>query len=153
MKFLVELTLLSEVDTDDHPCSWHDEDETCFACPGEDGEDPCHYESYCATEGSAVFINEGQNLTATPFASTELIDGSELKLDAGDFVLVETDQVEIKYQLKAFAKVIVDSPNEESARAHCQALLPQLFKIYNRASEGSDGLEIQEVVVGSATAI
>jgi hypothetical protein len=153
MQFKVDLRLISDVDTDDHPCTCHDEEETCFACPDEDGEDPCAYDSYCASEGSAVYINEDHDLASTPFASTELIDGSELRLNADDFLLIETDRVEIKFQLVAFVTVLVDSPNEESAGEQCQTLLPQLFKIYNRASEGSDGLDIQTVEVGTITAI
>ena len=157
MQFKVDLRLTSEVDTDDHPCSWHDEEETCFACPDEDGEDQCAYDSYCATDGSAVYLKTGQDLSSTPFSSTELNDYLELKCSQDHFILVSTDQVEIKFQLRAWVEVAIDAASEESAKEQCQAMIPELFEIHNRAvseaNEDSVGLAIESVEIVSITAI
>jgi hypothetical protein len=66
---------------------------------------------------------------------------------------VEQNASEVTFQLQPGADITVESVTEQEAREICQVLLPQLFEIYNLASEGSAGLEIKAVEIFSVTAI
>jgi hypothetical protein len=158
MKFSIRLTLISEAVTEDRACFWHSSDETCNLCPNDENESiPDHiYKDYYATDGSAVMLKEDNDLdfASTPFSSTELVDGSELPLYEPDwFIVVEQNASEVTFQLQPGADITVESVTEQEAREICQVLLPQLFEIYNLASEGSAGLEIKAVEIFSVTAI
>lgn len=158
MKFLVRLNLISELVTMDRACLWHSDAETCNLCPSDGGESiPDHiYKDYYATEGSQVLLKEAtfSDFTSTPFHATEIIDDSELPLLQPDwFVLIEQNESEVSFQLQPQAEVIVESATEQEAIEKCQVLLPQLFEIYNLASEGSGGLEIKAVEVFKVTSL
>ena len=158
MKFLVRLNLISELVTEDRACLWHSSDETCNLCPNEGDESiPDYiYKDYYATDGSEVHLKDALDLdfASTPFSATVLIDGSELPLLEPDwFVLVSQDESEVSFQLQPSADVVVESATEQEVRGNCQILLPQLFEIYNLASEGSGGLEIKTVEIFSVKPI
>ena len=90
---------------------------------------------------------------STPFGGTELIDGTELPLLQPDwFTLVEQNETEVTFRLQPQAEVIVESATEQEAIEKCQTLLPQIFEIYNLASD-SDGLEIKAVEIFRLTAM
>ena len=158
MKFLVRLNLVSELVTEDRACLWHSDDETCNLCLSDENESiPDYiYKDYYATDGSEVQLRETLDLdfASTPFSSTELVDGSVLPLYEPDwFILVEQNASEVTFRLQPGADITVESVTEQEAREFCQVLLPQLFEIYNLASEGSAGLEIKAVEIFSVTAI
>jgi len=157
MKFLVRLNLISELVTADRACLWHSSEETCNLCPNDENEsiDDHIYKDYYATDGSAVFLKEDLDLefASTPFGGTELIDGTELPLLQPDwFTLVEQNETEVTFRLQPQAEVIVESATEQEAIEKCQTLLPQIFEIYNLASD-SDGLEIKAVEIFRLTAM
>lgn len=142
--------------TSDRACLWHSSEETCNLCPNDDNANIADYiyKDYYATDGSAVYLKEGLDLDfgSTPFSATELIEESELPLLQPDwFVLVEQNETEVTFNLQPQAEVIVESATDQEAREKCQTLLPQLFEIYNLASE-AEGLEIKAVEIFSVIA-
>ena len=158
MKFNLRLTLISEVAAEDSPCTWHDEDGRCAYCPNDEGVyeqvDRFLYKDYYATEGSAVILKYGNELSSTPLSATVLIDGSELPLfDSDGFLMIDRDESEVRFQLEPRAEITIEAASEEEAKDLCKNLLPQLFEIYNSASEGSDGLEIKAVEIEKVTAL